>query len=154
VIPDEGAGDVCVEAGHASGFDARLCEAHAEMRGAGDWADALLRGRDGGTRGNLEPHARAVLRLRAAKRARRMNEDRGRAAGARGLREAPRGDEIELPRRGAEIGDDDRRRRAAQRLFDGPQQVCAALRAHEHETRGVEPVRGDSRPVGRAVFAG
>ena len=123
------------------------------MRGAGDRAD-VLREQDGGPRANFKAHARAVLGLRTAEGARRMQQDRGGAADARGLRQAARGDEIELPRRRAEIGDDGRRRPAAQRLFHRPQQVRPALRAHEDEAGGVEPVRGDSWPIGRAVFAG
>lgn len=83
-----------------------------------------------------------------------MKQDRSCAAGARGLRQAARRDEIEMPRRRAEISDDGRRRSAAQRLFHRPQQVRPALGAHEDKAGGVEPVCGDPRPIGGAVFAG
>ena len=151
MIPDEGAGEVCVEPGHAPGFHAGFGEAHAQMRGAGDRAD-VLGGRHGGARGDFKAHARAVLRLRTAEGARRMQQDRRRAADACGLRQAPRGDEIEGAGGGAEIGDDDGGRGAAQRFFDRPQQIGPALRAHEDEAGDVDPMRGQPRPIGRAVF--
>ncbi|MDB5641722.1 MAG: hypothetical protein JWN07_1039 [Hyphomicrobiales bacterium] len=153
MIPDEDACDVGVEAGHAASLHAGLGQPHAEMRGAGDGTDVWLRGQGGGTGGDFKAHARAVLRLRMTEGAGRMQQDRGRAAGARGLREAARGDEIEMPHGGAEIGDDGRRRPAAQRLLHRPQQVRPALRAHEDEASGVDAMRGEPRPVGRAVLA-
>ncbi len=157
MVPDQGAYDVGVVPGHAARFasclDAGLGQPHADMGGAGDRAEGVLHGQDGGACRDFKPHAGAVLRLRMLKGARRMQQEGWCAAGARGLRQPPRRHEIEGARGGAEIGDEGAGRPAAQRLFHGPQQVWPALRAHEDKAGDVEPVRGEPRPVGGAILA-
>ncbi len=123
------------------------------MRGAGDGADGMLHGQDGGAGRDFKAHTGAVLRLRTAEGTHRMQQDGRCAAGARGLRQPPRRHEIEGARGGAEIGDEGAGRPAAQRLFHGPQQVRPALRAHEDEAAYIEPVRSETRPVGGAILA-
>ena len=123
------------------------------MRGAGDGADYVLHGQDRGAGRDFKPHAGAVLRLRTAEGARRMQQDGRRPAGAGRLRQPPRRHEIEGACGGAEIGDEGACRPAAQRLFHGPQQVWPALRAHEDEARDVEPMGGHARPIGGAILA-
>ncbi len=76
------------------------------MRGAGDGADYVLHGQDRGAGRDFKAHAGAILRLQTAEGARRMQQDGRCAAGARGLRQPSRGDQIEGARGGAEIGDD------------------------------------------------
>ena len=109
------------------------------MGGAGDRAEGVLHGQDGGACRDFKPHAGAVLRLRMLKGARRMQQEGWCAAGARGLRQPPRRHEIEGARGGAEIGDEGAGR--------------PALRAHEDKARRVDTMGGEPRPVGGAILA-
>ena len=143
----------CVEASVASGFHGGLGKAHGKMRQARHGAGRVL-GLGGAGAANIKAHTRAILCHWLVERGGRMDEHTGRAAHARGQCDAPRRDQIKTARGRTEIGDDASSRACAQTFFGRPKHMLRIHRAQIEQAREIDPMRGKTQRIGRAIFTG
>jgi hypothetical protein len=102
------------------------------------------------------PRAHLETRLGAARQRvgadqTREEEKTGRRVFLRGQNEAARGGKI-IDFHGPNLADHGGRRPAFQRLFHGPERLFGARRMNEKEAIRIEPMKGEPRPIKRALF--